>query len=300
MIDNSYVITEEGCIGVIIGNKHTKKGFFGLISYIPLKFLKKKAFSKDYCRTLFGEDYVKVSDLYIKNWKKNSYDKAQKLISNLFPQYDYKDTFWGHINFFPKNKIIKIIEKGDYKDKDNHKALKQVKNLFKLKNEEFDLISTKSFGPNPSSDFDIMIKGFSIAIRVRDKIRKLLQSPKNQFITPIGTPHTRIFLFKGNKIDPFFKYKEGEDPLGDFSYKVGDYRKVRDKVVDDSHSIFTPAIYKLKKNGFLLSYFTKHKGLLKNDDIIEFRAKEIKLNSLKFSGKGFVISPKGEWIKILK
>ena len=299
MPDNSYIITNEGCLAQVIGYKHPTNGKFGIINYIPERYLKNKTFQKKWERRISGKVYVKIWKDFLDNWSKNSYDKSMRLISNLFPKYSYKDKFWGHINFFPNNRIRSLIERGKYKSKSDQKLLKALKEIFKLKNGEIELVGGRSFGPSTlNADYDIVVKGLSSSIRVRNNIRKLLKSHSNQYITPSGNPHTRVFLYKNIRIDPSFKYKEGEDPLRNFSYKVAGFKKVKDKVTDDTYSMFIPAIYKLEKNGFLVTYFNKHKMLLKKGDEIEFVGKEIILNSPKFCGNGFLIDLRGQWIKV--
>jgi len=301
-MDHKYIITKDGCIGVTIGYNHPNGGEIGWLAYAPREFLGEKYFSKKYNRDMVGKTYVKVFGEFIKNWKKQHYDKIMKYLSKSFPDYFYKDKFWGQINFFPNKKILRVIDKGNYSNNFNKRLLTELKKFFGLKANEIDIISTKSFGLNNGSDYDIMIKGLSASIKVKDKVRKLTKDISNQFITPKGTPHKRIFIYKNNKIDLFFRYKKNEEPLGKFSCEIKGYKRITDKVIDDTYSMFIPSIYKLEKNGTLITYFTKHIMLLKKGDIIQFRAREIKINSpksKKFSGKGLLINSRGEWIKIL-
>jgi len=188
----------------------------------------------------------------------------------------------------------------------NKKQASFIKRLLKVLDLSIDAIrigGSNMFSGQLSSknDVDIIIQGrknSKIALR---KIREIIYKGDQGIYLKNGSFHHRRFWFEGKQICPFASHTL-EDKYDNLKIDTAEEaEEIKAEVIDDSNSLFSPAIYMLKtgKGKFpLLSYHVGHLMLFHKRDNITFKAQRYLLNHNGNEEKVYVISTGGTWVTI--
>jgi len=148
------------------------------------------------------------------------------------------------------------------------------------------------------NDIDIIISGLNNNKKISKNISKIVKR-KRFSLDESNSLNRRRFKYKKEIICPFGVYKHDNFFEKSFVKKENEV-KISAKVVNNSYSLLSPAMYKIKIDGkhfYLLSYFVGHVKLLDIGDNIEFKASPCFFNNKKISF-AYVIPIQGSWIEI--
>jgi len=176
-----------------------------------------------------------------------------------------------------------------------------VSSLFGVSCAAIGLAGSRMLGRNLDSDWDVIVRGVECARASRERLARLVVDPDRRVAALTGSGHEqRRFRHRGDVICPGFVYgRRQEDPLGLFNVVPGEIVREQDVVVDDSHSQFLPALYRLETGRVLITYCPAHRLLLRRGDRFACRARTAVVDGPLTSGVALVVDSGsvGMWIQ---
>ncbi len=293
MIKHSYLINKEIIFCILAEDR---RFFYGEILYGTKKI--------DGVKTILI-DNIK----YYKYWQlsdrknKGSYSRYFNKIKHLYPHEKFKHHLIGDLFKISKSEKCQILspKKINHFNRELSRLGYKLAKLLRINKEyvRFGGGILLNEGYKNLGDVDIIIFGLKNNRKASISINRLLRENKF-FLNEPNSLNRRRFRYRKNIICPFGVYKSDNLFENNFLKKESP-KEIFAEVIDNSHSLFSPAVYKIlidKKIGYLVSYFVGHVHLLNIGDKIKFRAPLCFFNNKKILS-AYIIPIQGSWIEIL-
>lgn len=293
VMKHSYLINKDFVLCILAEDKNF---FYGEILYGAKKI---RGVNTTNIRSIKYYKYWQLCDRKIGG----SYDVYFKKVKVLYPNEKFNHDLIGKLFRVNKSRSYKILYPKNVKHlpKRLHFIICQLTKFLSIniKNIYFGGSLLLNESKKNLNDIDLIISGLNNNKKISKKISIIVR--KNKFgLDEPNSLNRRRFRYKKERICPFGVYKYDNFFEKNF-IKKGNKIKIFAEVIDNSYSLLSPAIYKIKINGkifYLLSYFVGHVKLLNIGDNIELKASPCFFNNKKISF-AYVIPIQGCWIKIL-
>lgn len=306
---HSYLVTKENFILCYLAKD--SKYLYGEIVYgnIPIKGIKSIYFHKKrYYKywTLQGARKKLIG----KAGEETTYQNYIRIIKDIYRKYYTLHPLLGEVFRIKKGDIKRILLPIDYQKANNQQKDLLVKISKKLGIPLNSILIGGSGILFPGSkkinrnDFDIIINGEVNGVKASNSISGLIRRPRYQEKLGSKKVHPRRFIIDGIPICPFATYPK-EDFFERLRYRIKrPNNAITAEILDDSYSLFSPAIYRIKSKKsdlYLISYFVGHNHLLRKGQIIKFKAPLFKFyEKSRNKTYAYVIPFDGSWIEIKK
>jgi len=287
MNKHQYLITDNFIFCILSEDKNF---FYGEILYGIKKVKNVKKMQ------LKGLEYYKYWDLANRK-KGGNYKIYFKKVKKLYPHESFNHPLIGKLFRFDKTRKYVLL------------PLKNSSSLnIKLKNELNGLLGIDSFYIGGShlleisnkNDLDIIVKGINKNKKVSKELLEIIKKKEYALKESNSLNRRRFRLLNNTIICPFGISRKDNIFEKNFIKKIGK-KRISAKVVDNSLSLLSPAVYKLNVNGresYLISYYVGHNHLLNLGENIKFTASLCLFKQRKIP-LAYVIPIQGSWIDIL-
>lgn len=265
--EGDFLQIDDGAIFEVKGSLHPPKRVIALIRYMP---------DPKGDRKFHGRSYRKVYSI----------DERYKILKKIYPQFlIYDDVFNEYMpevkhssiihSYIPVKELSGLRKKPqlDYIQEKTVVFTEILRREANITWKDIGITGSISVGLyTDASDIDVIVYGVENCLRVRNAMQNLLKSgqkisryeieglkslyqfrvkdtimPFEEFVKHESRKSLQgMFDGKDVYIRCIKDWDEIEENYGEIMYKPEGYAKIRAKIIDDSESIFTPCIYKVK------------------------------------------------------